>query len=62
MRMHVYYVERIFSRPEPLRRVGLLASTHHERMDGSGYHRAIGGRHAHHSVPGSSPRPTPTTP
>jgi HD-GYP domain-containing protein (c-di-GMP phosphodiesterase class II) len=43
MRMHVYYVERIFSRPEPLRRVGLLAATHHERVDGSGYHRGIGG-------------------
>jgi HD-GYP domain-containing protein (c-di-GMP phosphodiesterase class II) len=43
MRMHVYYVERIFSRPEPLRRIGLLASTHHERMDGSGYHRGVGG-------------------
>jgi HD-GYP domain-containing protein (c-di-GMP phosphodiesterase class II) len=43
LRMHVYYVERIFSRPEPLRRVGLLAGTHHERMDGSGYHRGVGG-------------------
>lgn len=43
MRMHVYYVERIFSRPEHLRRVGLLAATHHERMDGSGYHRGVGG-------------------
>jgi HD-GYP domain-containing protein (c-di-GMP phosphodiesterase class II) len=43
MRMHVYYVERIFSRPEPLRRIGLLAATHHERMDGSGYHRGVGG-------------------
>jgi HD-GYP domain-containing protein (c-di-GMP phosphodiesterase class II) len=43
MRMHVYYVERIFNRPEPLRRIGLLAATHHERMDGSGYHRAVGG-------------------
>jgi HD-GYP domain-containing protein (c-di-GMP phosphodiesterase class II) len=43
MRLHVYYVERIFQRPEPLRRVGLLAATHHERMDGSGYHRGIGG-------------------
>jgi HD-GYP domain-containing protein (c-di-GMP phosphodiesterase class II) len=42
-RMHVYYVERIFSRPEPLRRIGLLAATHHERMDGSGYHRGVGG-------------------
>jgi len=42
MRLHVYYVERIFNRPEPLRRIGLLASTHHERMDGSGYHRGVG--------------------
>jgi len=42
MRLHVYYVERIFNRPEPLRRVGLLAATHHERMDGSGYHRGVG--------------------
>lgn len=43
VRLHVYYVERIFNRPEPLRRIGLLASTHHERMDASGYHRAVGG-------------------
>ena len=43
MRMHVYYVERIFNRPEPLRRIGLLAATHHERMDCSGYHRGVGG-------------------
>ncbi len=43
MRMHVYYVDRIFARPEPLRRIGLLAATHHERMDGTGYHRALGG-------------------
>lgn len=42
IRLHVYYVERIFSRPEPLRRIGLLAATHHERMDGSGYHRGVG--------------------
>ncbi len=42
MRMHVYFVERIFDRPAPLRRIGLLAATHHERMDGSGYHRGLG--------------------
>lgn len=39
VRMHGYYTERIFSRPEPVRRIGLLAGTHHERIDGSGYHR-----------------------
>jgi HD-GYP domain-containing protein (c-di-GMP phosphodiesterase class II) len=43
MRLHVYFVERMFSRPEPLRRVGLLASAHHERVDGSGYHRGASG-------------------
>ena len=56
--MHVYYVERIFSRPEPLRRVGLLAATHHERMDGSGYHRGVAG--AMLSTPGPDPRRRPT--
>jgi len=43
MRMHTYYVERIFNRPEPLRRIGVLAAAHHERMDGSGYHRGTAG-------------------
>lgn len=43
MRMHAYYVDRIFARPEPLRRIGLLAATHHERMDGTGYHRGLSG-------------------
>ncbi|MEO5725107.1 MAG: HD domain-containing phosphohydrolase [Ilumatobacteraceae bacterium] len=43
MRMHAYYVERIFARPEPLRRIGLLAAAHHERMDGSGYYRHVTG-------------------
>ncbi len=43
VRLHAYYVERIFNRPEPLRRIGLLAATHHERMDASGYHRGISG-------------------
>jgi HD-GYP domain-containing protein (c-di-GMP phosphodiesterase class II) len=43
MRMHVYYVERIFSRPGTLHDVAVVASMHHERMDGSGYHRAASG-------------------
>jgi HD-GYP domain-containing protein (c-di-GMP phosphodiesterase class II) len=43
MRLHAYLVERMFSRPEPLRRIGVLASSHHERMDGSGYHRGLSG-------------------
>jgi HD-GYP domain-containing protein (c-di-GMP phosphodiesterase class II) len=43
MRMHAYYIDRIFARPEPLRRIGLLAATHHERSDGTGYHRGLSG-------------------
>ena len=68
MRMHVYYVERIFNRPEPLRRIGLLAATHHERMDGSGYHRGVGGTMLSYAgssagvgrrVPRHAPAPSP---
>jgi HD-GYP domain-containing protein (c-di-GMP phosphodiesterase class II) len=43
VRLHVYLVERMFSRSDRLKRVGVLASAHHERMDGSGYHRGLGG-------------------
>jgi HD-GYP domain-containing protein (c-di-GMP phosphodiesterase class II) len=39
VRLHAYYTERVLARPESLRRIGMLASQHHERMDGSGYHR-----------------------
>ena len=44
IRLHSYYTERVLARPEPLQRVGELASRHHERMDGSGYHRAEAGQ------------------
>jgi HD-GYP domain-containing protein (c-di-GMP phosphodiesterase class II) len=44
IRLHPYYTDRILARPEPLRRLGHLASRHHERMDGSGYHRAATGQ------------------
>src|SRR5438270_252984 len=45
VRLHAYYTERILARPDPLRRlVGDLASRHHERLDGSGYHRSLGGQ------------------
>ena len=43
VRLHAYYTDRVLARPEPLRRLGALASLHHERLDGSGYHRAIAG-------------------
>lgn len=39
VRLHPYYTERILARPSALARLGALASLHHERLDGSGYHR-----------------------
>jgi hypothetical protein len=45
VRLHAYYTDRILARPEPLRLLGALASQHHERMDGSGYHRASPAKH-----------------
>jgi HD-GYP domain-containing protein (c-di-GMP phosphodiesterase class II) len=43
VRLHPYYTERVLSRPAALARLGQLASTHHERLDGGGYHRATAG-------------------
>jgi DNA-binding NarL/FixJ family response regulator len=40
--MHAYLTERILARPPALARLGALASSHHERLNGSGYHRGAG--------------------
>lgn len=42
VRLHPYYTERIFARSSALAPVGALAALHHERLDGSGYHRQVG--------------------
>lgn len=39
VRLHTYYTERVLARPQGLARIGQLAGLHHERLDGSGYHR-----------------------
>jgi HD-GYP domain-containing protein (c-di-GMP phosphodiesterase class II) len=39
VRLHPYVTERIFARSPALRSLGMLAGSHHERVDGSGYHR-----------------------
>jgi HD-GYP domain-containing protein (c-di-GMP phosphodiesterase class II)/DNA-binding CsgD family transcriptional regulator len=39
VRLHPYYSERILVRCRPLAGLAEAASSHHERMDGSGYHR-----------------------
>jgi HD-GYP domain-containing protein (c-di-GMP phosphodiesterase class II) len=39
VRLHAYHSERILSRCGPLAPLAPLAGMHHERLDGSGYHR-----------------------
>ena len=39
VRLHPYLSERVLGRCAPLRPVAALAGGHHERIDGSGYHR-----------------------
>jgi HD-GYP domain-containing protein (c-di-GMP phosphodiesterase class II) len=40
VRLHPYHTERILARSAPLAPLAQLAGVHHERLDGSGYHRA----------------------
>jgi HD-GYP domain-containing protein (c-di-GMP phosphodiesterase class II) len=40
-RLHAYHSERILDRIPPLTGLARLAGQHHERSDGSGYHRGI---------------------
>jgi HD-GYP domain-containing protein (c-di-GMP phosphodiesterase class II) len=39
VRLHPYYTERVLERSAVLAPLALLAGSHHERLDGSGYHR-----------------------
>jgi HD-GYP domain-containing protein (c-di-GMP phosphodiesterase class II) len=41
VRLHPYLTERILAHPAALARLGSLATLHHERLDGSGYHRGL---------------------
>jgi HD-GYP domain-containing protein (c-di-GMP phosphodiesterase class II) len=43
VRLHPYYTERILGRCEALEPLSEPASSHHERIDGSGYHRSLWG-------------------
>lgn len=40
-RLHPYHTERVLSRSPFLAGIGSIAMAHHERSDGSGYHRAL---------------------
>jgi DNA-binding CsgD family transcriptional regulator len=43
VRLHPYLTERVLSRCQALRPLSALAGAHHERVDGSGYHRGVDG-------------------
>jgi HD-GYP domain-containing protein (c-di-GMP phosphodiesterase class II) len=43
VRLHTYYTERMLRRPAALAGLANIAAAHHERVDGSGYHRGIRG-------------------
>jgi HD-GYP domain-containing protein (c-di-GMP phosphodiesterase class II) len=43
IRLAPYYTERTLARPPALARIGSVASMASERLDGSGYHRALSG-------------------
>jgi HD-GYP domain-containing protein (c-di-GMP phosphodiesterase class II) len=41
VRLHPYLTERVFSQSEALHDLGSLGALHHEKLDGSGYHRGL---------------------
>ena len=43
VRLHPHFSERAFAQSPTLAPIGLLAGSHHERVDGSGYHRGTKG-------------------
>jgi HD-GYP domain-containing protein (c-di-GMP phosphodiesterase class II) len=43
MRMHAHYTERVLAPSVFLSRLGAIAGAHHERIDGTGYHRGVAG-------------------
>ena len=43
MRLHPYHTERVLSRSRFLAALAPVAGAHHERLDGSGYHRGAAG-------------------
>jgi HD-GYP domain-containing protein (c-di-GMP phosphodiesterase class II) len=43
VRLHAYHSERVLTRSPFLAGLAPVASTHHERLDGSGYHRGAAG-------------------
>ncbi len=44
VRLHPHFSERAFAQSPALSPIGVLAGSHHERLDGSGYHRGTTGQ------------------
>jgi HD-GYP domain-containing protein (c-di-GMP phosphodiesterase class II) len=42
VRLHPYFTERVLAQAPLLAQFGSCAALHHERLDGSGYHRGLG--------------------
>lgn len=43
VRLHPHFTERVYAQSGALAPIGRLAGAHHERLDGSGYHRSSAG-------------------
>ena len=43
IRLHAYHTERVLSRSPFLAAITPVSTAHHERLDGTGYHRGVGG-------------------
>ncbi len=41
VRLHAHHTERAFAQSPALMEIGQIAGAHHERLDGSGYHRGV---------------------
>ena len=44
IRMHPHHTERVLAQSAALRQAGTVAGQHHERLNGSGYHRGFAGQ------------------
>ena len=60
VRLHPHFTERAFAQSPALAPIGLLAGSHHERLDGSGYQRGTRGAGVSTGRRGSSRLPTAT--
>lgn len=72
VRLHPYYGERVLARAPGLARLGAIVAQHHERLDGSGYHRGtraqspkgriLAAAEAYRTMIEPRPRQTPLSP